>query len=371
MALTTPSAETPQKLSTLALLASTIGLLAEIATNISNISDRLDKHFLITLAVLYAATVLFAFTTSLGDPRQTKVRRCLIIGGATLLAAIPLGWRGWQYYEHNRRVVRPAEAPKVKLLNFLRIPLALAAEQPLHLDFSLNEDLSSFHLVNDSKFGHGPSVPTYAVDLEIVKAFHSGSCTGVEGERPAQAAVPVLREFWTRQSRSDLAMYLSDPNSLGRLIRERGDIFSQIIPTSAQFKSMSPADYEIVRAWIHDCVGLYLPVFTFAFTNDSGKDVTLTKIVYHVHEIGTVKEAIAGQLIPLKTYDYTLAWRPGDQVQNIAFVVPAHQQAAFDVRLSPGSPERGITWWMNIEVVDSNNTSVKTPDFQLTMNKEN
>jgi hypothetical protein len=367
---TAPAAETPNKLSALALLASLTGVVVEILTNISKIGDQLDQHFFITLSVLWAAAVIFSFTTSLGDARQTMVRRYLIIGGVSLLATASMGWKYWQYYEHNRRITRPAEPPKIKLTSLVHVPVVLAAESPLHLTFFLNEDLSSFHLTNDHKFGQGPVVPSYVANPDIIQAFHSGGCTGVEGDRPAQAAVPVLRDFWMKKGRTDLAGYLQKPDSLGRLIRERGDIFAQIIPTSAEFKSMPPADYEILRAWIHDCVGLYLPVFTFAFANESDQDVTLAKIVYHVHEIGTVKGGTAGPLVPLKTYDFTLAWRTGDQIQNIAFVIPAHQQASFDVRLSPDSLERGITWWMNIEVVDSKSASVKTSDFQLTMNKE-
>jgi hypothetical protein len=194
----------------------------------------------------------------------------------------------------------------------------------------------------------------------------------VLGDQPAKAAVPVLRDFWASQGRSDLAGYLVAPDALGRLIRERGDIFSQIIPTPQQLKMMPSSHYDIIRAWLHDCVGLYNPVFTVALSNNSAQDLVIATLVYHVLDVGQVRGGTGGPLYPLKTYDYALAWRRGDQSQtlNPPFVVPAHSHASFDIRLSPASTEHGISWWMNIEIKDSSGHSVTSPNFDLTMNKE-
>ena len=365
--------KTEQKLPLIGLVASFSGLLVEIVANADKTIDSLQKHFFVTLGILWGTTMILAFTLPPGRGRAARRFKWAVLIISNLLVGALLGIRYYQFYEHTKRITYPATTPRVKLPTLSFLPTVIAAEAPLTLDsFSLDESMSSFHDVQDHKFGNGPLVQSYQVDLDVHAAFLKGSCTGVYGDQPAKAAVPVLRSFWAKQSRADLAAYLATPDALGRLIRERGDIFSQIIPTPEQLKTLSSPDYEIVRAWLHDCVGLYNPVFTVTLGNTTPLDLVVTTVIYHILEVGQVMGGVGGPLYPLKTYDFTLAWRSGDQRQtlNPAFIVPAHGHASFDIRLSPGTTEHGVSWWMNLEIKDSLGHSVKSPNFDLTMNKE-
>jgi hypothetical protein len=362
-----------KKLPLLGLIASFSGLLLEILSNINKTVESGQKHFYMTLGVLWCATAIFAWTAPLGKPLGRRRIKWLILISSSLLVATLLGFRYYEFYEHTRRITHPASTPQIKLPGLILLPTVFAADAPLRLDsFSVDEDLSSFHMVDDFKFGRGPLVTSYVVDLDVNDAFRKGTCIGVLGDQPAQAAVPVLRNFWSKNGRNDLAAYLVNPDSLGRLIRERGDVFAKIIPTPQQLRAMQPTDYDVVRAWLHDCVGLYNPVFTLVLTDSASQDLVITTVVYHVLDIGQVLGGTGGPIYPLKTYDYTLDWRRGDQIQqlNPPFSVPAHDHAALNLRLSPSSSKHGISWWMNIEVRDSSGHSVKTPTFDLTMNKE-
>ena len=359
----------PKQFYLLVLFASFSSLVYECLTNLTKIVKAIGPHFYIAATALWVIIVCFASVTPLGPVPLRRKRKWLLILAATVLFLGALGYQLAQYYEHNLRVTQPAQLPQAALPS-IRILSVEAAETILRLDsFSINEDLSSFYLNSDHLFGDGPVVPSYDVDRNIPAAFHQGACIGVYGDKPARAAVPVLERFWASNNRKDLAAYLDEPNSLGRLIRERGDIFAQIIPTPQQLSSMSSDDYKIVQAWVHDCVGMYQPVFKFVISNNGTKDVILNQLVYHVLKTGVVKGGVAGPIYPLATFDHKLVWAPGDQVQSLALLIPAHDHVAFNVRLYPDSSQHGITWWMNIEARDSQGDAVKTNNFQLTMNK--
>jgi hypothetical protein len=364
---------TSRKISILGLVASGSGFIAEIASNTGKTIESVHNHFFVLFPVLWVATVIFVWTTPLGPSRIARSRRWALTLIASSCAIAILGWRSYQWFEHSKRITHPASPPDIRLPGLIVLPVVKAAENKLALDsFYLNQDLSSFWETRDHKFGDGPLVPTYVVDLNVYEAFKKGACTGVEGDKPAEATVPVLREFWSKHGRDDLAAYLTAPTSLGRLIRERGDIFADLIPTPEQLSGMSAADYGIVRTWIHDCVGLYNPVFTFVISNRSDSDLILTTIIYHVLDVGQVKGGLGGPIYPLKTYDYELQWRRGDQEERLSppLQLPAKGHVSFNLRLHPGSQVHGLSWWMNIEARDSAGDSVSTEMFELTMNKQ-
>lgn len=364
---------TSEKVSVLALIASSSGLLVEIISNAGKTVELLHKYFFLSLVLFWILTVAFAWITPLGPKRMRHRVRWLFTIGVSLLSLTILVRRSYEWYEHNKRITHPATPPEVRLPGMVLFPTVLAANNVLHLDsFYINQELSSFKLTRDHKFGFGPMVDGYVVDRDVYEAFKRGSCISIEGDKPPEAATTVLNAFWSKSGRGDLAAYLNKPDSLGRLIRERGDVFAQVIPTLEQLKGMSPSDYSIVKAWLHDCVGLYNPVFTLVISNGSDKDVILTKIVFHVLEVGQILGGFGGPIYPDTVYDCELKWAQGDQEQVLAppRSLPARGFTSFNVRLHPDSKKHGISWWMNIEVQDSLGDGVKTPNFDLVMNKE-
>jgi hypothetical protein len=290
-----------------------------------------------------------------------------------LVFAGAIGWQAWKYYDYHYRKTQPATPPNVVLPGLILFPTVHAAEKVLKVDtFEINQDLSSFQELQDHLFGNGPLVKSFQLNMGTFRAFESGQCASPFGNKPAQAAVPVLKEFWAKHGRSDLSAYLTDKDSLGRLIRERGDIFDQLMPTPAQVSSMSKDDYEIFKQWVQTCVGMYNPAFTVVVRNNGKRDVVLNKAVYHVLKIGSVAGGTGSLLYPLHTYDYVLPWELGNHTQDLnpPLSIPAGGEASFNIRLTPDRPDHGITWWMFIEFRDSDGDSAQTDNFELTMNKQ-
>jgi hypothetical protein len=372
---TAPAVQTEKNsgLATISAIASATGLIVTILTNVNKTIDEFNAHFYVPLVALTIVTIIFAWK-ALKPPRVHRSLRISVIAFTVLVFAGAMGWQAWKYYDYHCRKTQPATPPNVVLPSLILFPTVHAAEKVLQVDaFQINQDLSSFQELQDHLFGNGPLVKSFQLNMGTLRAFESGQCASPFGNKPAQAAVPVLKEFWAKHGRSDLSAYLTDKDSLGRLIRERGDIFDQLMPTPAQVSSMSKDDYEIFKQWVQACVGMYNPVFTVAIRNNSKKDVVLNNAVYHVLKIGTVAGGTGSLLYPLHTYDYVLPWELGNHTQNLnspLVSIPAGGEVSFNIRLTPDRPDHGITWWMFIEFTDSQGDSAQTENFELTMNKQ-
>jgi hypothetical protein len=279
------------------------------------------------------------------------------------------------YYEHHVRVTGPAARPTIELSAFSLITAAHAAQPQLALtSFYLNEDLSSFEARQEPLFSAGKTVTTYAVVIEVQDALKQGKCTGVEGEQPMIAAGSVIKNWLDESNRPELKEYLDSPTALGRLARERGDIFAKIVPSSeelAAIKDKSPKNYAVLKKWILNCVGVYQPVFTATLANTGNKATSIVEVQYDVERVGQVKGAgPSGAIWPELTYDHTLVHSKG--IQRFAlkpvFLIAAGETKAFNLRLHTKDPRPGLCWYLRVKFVDATGNSVTSERFQLFLN---
>src|SRR5690606_11907537 len=124
-----------------------------------------------------------------------------------------------------------------------------------------------------------------------------------------------IKKWLAQSSRPELREYLDSPTALGRLARERGDIFVKIVPSSeelAVLKQKSPEDYAVLKKWILNCVGVYQPVFTATLTNAGDTALSIVEVQYDVERVGQVLGAgPSGAVWPELTYDHTIAHSNG------------------------------------------------------------
>ncbi len=119
---------------------------------------------------------------------------CIVCTVLVLAGAI--GWQAWKYYDYHYRKTQPATPPNLVLPGLILFPTVYAAEKVLKVDtFEVNQNLSSFQELQDHLFGNGPLVKSFQLNMGTFHAFESGQCASPFGNKPAQAAVPVLREF--------------------------------------------------------------------------------------------------------------------------------------------------------------------------------
>ncbi len=202
----------------------------------------------------------------------------------------------------------------------------------------------------------------------------NGQCFGVQGDEPALKVLPILRERLDKIGKSNLKLYIPSVDGLSRIIRERGDIFQQVMFSSSELQSLkqsNPAQYEVVKDWILNCIGVKQPVIMFTLLNKTNNDLLINKVAYIVSETGQVKGGESGPLYPLITYNHVLQHKKGIQNKNLnpVLLLKAKDRVTFNIRLISASQESGLTWVMKVRLYDSVNSFSETESFQLIMSK--
>jgi hypothetical protein len=356
----------------IALAASVVGLILGVVESLLKAVSLLESNFYITVSVLWILALAFSRYYPKGGLSRLPIARKWIVTLATILFLIAVGVT---YYEHHIRVTYPAEHPEIQLSGLVPTVHASALPRPLILTaFYLNEGLSSFEQTTEPLFGDGPAVNTFTYYRGLVAAFKNGKCVGVTGERPMVAAGEVIKKWLATTDKANLVQYFTEPLALGRLAKERGDIFKQVLPSSADLaaiKQRSPEDYEIIKQWLINCVGVYQPVFTVVLKNDGQTAVDVTQVRYEVERVGQVRGiGPGGPVWPEAVYDHTLGHYAGVQTFDLrpVFNIPPGETKAFNLRLRSESREPGLGWYLRIRIVDSIGASVATEKFQLYLN---
>ncbi len=376
-----------KRLLPLALATTFLGVVLGAVESITKFLGLIESEFYLLATVLYIATMLLVFRMRSSSSRKFSfANRSVRVAIAILGTAIFVLSMGWTYYERHLRVTRPASPPEIKVSRFLPsfetfIPVANAQERfvkekGLELEeFYLNDDLCSFKETNVSfSAGGGKSYRTFEFNNEVAQAFRAGKCIGPRGDRPMAEVLPILKKHIEAKGEKSLTNYLGSKEDLSRVIRERGDIFQNVMFTSDELietKRTAPGDYNVVKEWLLSCVGVYQPVITFVLKNSGTTAVTLTEVVYEVEDVGQVKGGVSGAIYPEETYDHTLDHHKGEQRRQLKppFRINPGDNGSFNLRLFSSEKAPGLTWLLRIKFAASNGASVSTGPFQIIMSK--
>jgi hypothetical protein len=355
----------------IALGAAILGLVIGVLDSLLKIVTFVESSFYLSTITLWVVVLAFSKYYPEKGTSRFPIRRTWIVGGATALLLFCVSWT---YYDHHIRVTRPPEHPTIRL-SYRSVETVYAAEQSLKLtSFYLDEDLCSFEERKEPLFADGRTVRTFAVNRDVVGAFRGGKCSGLDGEKPMVAVLPVLRKYVISSGKAKFAEYLNSPEDLGRVVRDRGDVFSQILPTSDELLAMkerAPDDYAALKKWILSCIGVYQPVFTIVLTNTRHVPVDIVRVEYDVKQVGQVLGGEQGGPVwPEVTFDHELVHSVGVQSFQLKPIinVPAGATKAFNVRLFTRDVRPGLGWYLSIRVIDSGGGSVVTDRFQLYLN---
>jgi len=385
---TMPSKTNPEdwvknKLLILGALISFLGIITGAAESILKFIVIAESNFylistLIWLALIILLTQIDFHNVKLFTLKGKRLKIVAIIS-ATVIFLFSIFWK---YYELHIRKTKHAEQPSIFLGLAKREPgffasLSIVSEKEVPFkveDMQINEEMCSF-IESMEEVGTPPrETRTFSFNLKLAEAFKNGSCFGVEGDKPAREVLPILQERLDKIGKSDLKLYITSTDDLSRIIRERGDIFKQIMFSSDEIQSLkqtSPSQYETVKQWILNCIGVKQPVIMFTLLNNSNKDILINKVVYNVSEVADVKGGEAGPVYPLITYNHVLEHKKGLQNKNLnpVLLLKANDRVTFNIRLIPSSKGPGLTWVMKIRFYDSMNRFAETEPLQLIMSK--
>lgn len=381
------------KLLPIAALLSFLGIVTGLAESILKFVNLAESNFYLFITILWAvfAVIFFQLDFSrLGTSSlQRKRIKIAIFALTTLIFVIGITWK---YYELHIRRTGHAEHPTLQLSGLEMHPrfnaelgtnmLAISyksfipgRQAPFKVEeMNIDEDLCSFVETMDEYNAGLKKIRTFEYNINLNMAFSQGTCFGLYGDEPAKKVLSILRENLDKSGKSGLKNYVSSVGELSRVIKERGDIFNQIMLTSDEIgalKQTSPEKYEIVRDWILHCIGVKQPVISFVLLNSSRKDLLINKVVYDVSDIGQVKGGGSGPLYPVLTYTHDLEHKKGLQIRSLSppLLLKANDRVAFNIRLVPTTKESGLTWVMKIRFYDSMNQTAETDPFQLIMSK--
>jgi hypothetical protein len=365
----------------LVLFTTFVGVVLGAVESFTRLISSLESKWLyLTTTALYLVTISLCIRFRLSALVKTRVSDTRARYAILVLATVAYGiCMVWPYYEYNHSETTSPARPQIRLS--LLEGTAFAAKSPnptLRLEqFYLNDDLCSFNELETPLFAESAAkvrTRTFAFDMSVNEAFRRGGCIGPTGEKPIEGVLPLLRARIERLGLSNLARYIEKPRDLSRVTRERGDIFEKIIFTSEEvlaMKAAAPTDYQKVKSWLLDCVGVAQPVFTLVVRN-SGKDsVLLQAVEYNVVEVGQVRGSVTGPIYPEITYDHPLKHQKGTQRHQLKppLNIAPGTTTSFNLRLIPTSEEPGLAWFMSIKVIGSQGDSLETDRFQLIMSK--
>ncbi|NTW87616.1 MAG: hypothetical protein HGB26_00480 [Desulfobulbaceae bacterium] len=356
----------------ISLVVAVLGLVLGVLESVLKLITFVESNFYLSMALLWLLSLAFSrYYPSQGLPHFSVKRKWIVIF-ATILFIFSVSFT---YYDRRYRVTVPAKPPEIHLTWLLGVSSASASQQTLKLtSFYLNEDLCSFEERKEPLFAAGPIVKTFSVNHDVRAAFKNGTCAGVDGDRPMIAAGSAIRKWIAKTERSNLLGYLEEPKALGRLAKKRGDIFEKIIPSSdelAIIKQQNPPDYEVIKKWILNCVGVYQPVFTVTLTNSGKQAIDITEVQYDIKEVGEVRgPGPGGPVWPELTFDHTLVHSKGVQAFPLkpVFNIPAGSTKAFNLRLHTIDQSPGLGWYLRIKFLDSRGNIATTERFQIFLN---
>ncbi|WET39899.1 hypothetical protein [Citrobacter enshiensis] len=372
-----PHLSAEQVLGPIALAASALGIILAAIDNLLKILNLIEVQFYLATTILWLAGLVLAGRYT---PKVFAIKTVApkIIVQIALTAGYIIA-NSWTYYEHNIRVTFPANPPILKLGSFFGLSEAFAAPVSPSLKlvtFYLNEDLSSFVETNEPLFGFGKKYKTYSASRDVYQAFKQGQCSGVDGEKPQSDVFPILRRLVQERNTPQLLSYLTDSDSLGRLARERGDIFQKVIFTTGELDNLRdtvPKDYEIAKKYILECIGIYQPVFTIVLKNSGKAGIDIVKVVYVIEKVGQVLGlGPGGPVYPEHTYDHRLVHVRGDQSMDLRppFNIPPGETRSFNIRLSTEEEQPGLGWLLRVKIIGASGEVAETSLFQLYLNRE-
>jgi len=359
-----------QRLFPILVIISFLGIVVSLFDSATKLVSLFQQNYYLILSLLFVCCIVFTYYTKFNSRKWKN----LIIIITTLLFCTAILLR---YYEVKIKATSPAQQPDV-VLAAPPLWLYVSREAPPTFtieEFYLNEELCSFTESQEFKFAIGPKkFRTFAYNHDVNTAFQKGQCYGVEGNRPIDKVLPILKKRLDAIDRPQLKSYISTSADLSRVIMERGDIFKQLIPTDseiAEMKKNAPADFEIFRNWLVKCVGIKSPVITFILQNKTDKPVIISKVEYEVQEVGQVMGGESALLYPVYTYNHILHHTTGkqDHQLNPALKLTANDQLAFNIRLIPFEKEPGLCWFLRIRIFDSAGNAQVTEPVQIIMSK--
>ncbi|MFT3702547.1 MAG: hypothetical protein QM802_09265 [Agriterribacter sp.] len=380
---TNPENWTKNKLLIFVALTSLLGIITGAVESILKFLAIAESNFYLIVSLFWVALIIIllqldfrAFKITTSNPKKIKVI-AIIVSTVIFLFSI-----GWKYYELHIRKTGHAEHPDL-LLGFIGLPvpssinLVNLTQQPSPFiveDMHVNEDLCSFTQSESVDFTTSQKIQSISFDQQLSAAFKNGSCFGVKGNEPAEQVLPVLRDRLDRIGKANLKLYIRTAADLSRMITERGDIFNQVMFTSAEIHSLkksNPPQYELLKEWIINCIGIKQPVIVFTLLNKSNKDILINRVIYDVKEVGGIKGGESGPLYPVITYNHVLEHKKGLQTKqlNPTLLLKAKNRVVFNIRMISASSEIGLTWVMKMRFYDSSNRFATTSTFELIMSK--
>lgn len=365
------------------ILTTIIGILLGAIESLTGFLNILKEHFYLSNTILYVITILLTFRINWSKLLRHRISvKTFRVYFTIIVSIIYLFSIGMTYYEYNLKETDPSDEPDIKLfLNHLFLGSTAFAQTVKKTSFQidtyyLNEDLCSFIETKELLFAQPgtPRYKTFAYNVEVQSTFQKGECIGVKGNKPIENVLPLIKERLRKNNKQNLIRYIERPRDLSRVIRERADIFKQIIFTNndlLEMKEKAPYDYQKVKEWLLYCVGVQNPVITMVVRNNGDKQIILTKVVYDVLDVGTILGGTSGPLYPEITYDHKIKHEIGEQLFYLKppIKILPHDIVSFNIRIISATKGHGLGWLLKICLENSDGDYVTTDPFQIFMSK--
>lgn len=357
----------------LLLLTTFIGLLVQAVETLLKVDTIFGEHGLLLGTVFWLAGLLLVWRLKRNRRwNSLGVRIGLSIGVTLLYLAIVLyPYASIWWIDHG-----PAPNPRTDLGFLLLSSPAYARENVIEIvQFYPDEELSSFEDVMEPDFARGSGrIRTIAYNKRVETARQNGGCTGVEGDKPILAVLPLLDERLKRAGRGNLRPYVSGIDGYKRMMRHGGTAFLDVTFTELELGRMrtsDPAAYAVATTWLVQCVGVRHPMITLVLRNRSKRSIVISEIQYVVEKAFVTLGADAAAVTPSHKYVHILPHKDGTHRRPLRppFKLDAGAVGAFSVLLRPDKEGPGLTWAMQMAVVDTDGERALTERFQLIMSK--
>jgi len=378
---TSPDEWMKKKLLPIMAITTFLGVIMGAMESISKFLKLAESNFYLLNTLLWLVFLIILVQIDFGKLRIGKLNgRPLKIVSLILTTLIFLFSVSWKYYELHIRKTKPAEQPSINLSETeSRYPIIFFASTQSQVDpgfqieeMYINEKLCSFmetqEIIGSKKYRQ------FIFNNKLHDAFLQGKCFGVYGDEPAKKALPILRERLDKMSKSSLKAYINSVQDLSRIIRERGDIFNQIMFSNEELETLKTSNlqqYEVIKDWILNCIGVNQPVITFTLKSTSDEDLLINKVIYDVSFVFQVMGGESGPLYPVITYSHVLNHKKGLQKYQLIppLTLKAHDRVSFNIRLISSSSESGLGWTLKVRFYDVTGRNVETEPFELIMSK--
>jgi hypothetical protein len=362
----------------LSLFVSFLLLVLQVVQTILKVGAVFSEHRLLTSTVFLIAVglILIAWRRLRQNPQfMTRKMRFWIFVAASLLYLIVVLYPYAKMWWLDRG---PAPNPGTGLTSSFPLEISSAyGAQPLFeiIQFYPDDQLSSFEEVLEPDFAKGEGfIRTISYNHRVETARKAGRCTGVDGERPIKAVLPLLAERLDRLGRTDLRPYVRDTAGYRQMMSRGGSSFLDVTFTQVELSRMrtaDPAGFSAVANWLVKCIGVRHPVITVVLRNNSTSRIVLSEVRYLVEKAFVTLGASAAAVTPVQVYDHVLPHTEGEHSQrlNPPFMLEAGAVGAFNLVLRPETEGPGLAWTMRLAVSDTDGNIAVTDRFQLIMTK--